>query len=588
MCECLMAGTETMYNTSQMIKHVVNTWPYNQQGLKRRKLPEDHLELHNLMELPIWRAMTYDNGGMISSDTKVKRISIAIPDSLVLMAHPQRSSNRLQTRASAASLTPQSPQKAAQGSATLPEQGDDFGFLDSVPSPVVGIRPPVKKRSKATSFDLIPPVPSQMCREAQAAEEQANPRSSTSTSACPSAQRPMMAEVVTVTQRAKKAMNCLSLSDDGKSERLPPRGPPSRQALADIRNLESPNFCRNPLSTPDEIFAEVLEILEEEMAHLSVVRKHINEAGDSLHRTILVLRNIKGNIIPFPKKNVTGFMNQVIDMIDYGYLYPLMVHGLHPLMLSWVHLDLTVIPIVAYTMAHPPHPSKTSKRLPPYISELPPRPPVTEYDFLDMVPNPVIGTSTGHAGENIGITSISADPTSISDPMSAGVVQAKLQHSIPDDLADADLPMQRDIENCSQASGHVIGAAGIDLSIRHSSTPPVEEIFSPATIRKALHTAHGEPDPIPTRRRMFILPEALQYDIEDLEHLFFHPPQSGDLLTDDGEADEMMFEERAEQLYSILDLEDLREHIADANDGIHRSILIFGHIHNNILSQTQE
>jgi hypothetical protein len=38
------------------------------------------------------------------------------------------------------------------------------------------------------------------------------------------------------------------------------------------------------------------------MAHLSVVRKHINEAGDSLHRTILVLRNIKGNVIPFPKK----------------------------------------------------------------------------------------------------------------------------------------------------------------------------------------------------------------------------------------------------------------------------------------------
>jgi hypothetical protein len=88
-------------------------------------------------------------------------------------------------------------------------------------------------------------------------------------------------------------------------------------------------------------------------------------------------------------------------VIDYGYLYPLMVHGLHPSMLSWVHLDLTVIPIVAYTMAHPPHPSKTSKRLPPYISELPPRPPVTEYDFLDMVPNPVIGTSTGHAGENV-------------------------------------------------------------------------------------------------------------------------------------------------------------------------------------------
>ncbi|KAN0136428.1 hypothetical protein V8E53_005796 [Lactarius tabidus] len=535
-------------------QHMLQLTQWNRS--KRRKLPEDHLELHNLMELPIWRAMTYDNGGMISSDTKVKRISIAIPDSLVLMAHPQRSSNRLQTRASAASLTPQLPQKAAQGSAALPEQGDDFGFLDSVPSPVVGIRPPVKKRSKATSFDLIPPVPSQMHREAQAAEEQANPRLSTSTSACPSAQRPRQEGMDIDNGRGRDSdpeseegnelfeshAISVSLSDDGKSEHLPPRGPPSRQALADIRNLESPNFCCNPLSTPDEIFAEALEILEEEMAHLSVV----------------------------------------IDVIDYGYLYPLMVHGLHPSMLSWAHLDLTVIPIVAYTMAHPPHPSKTSKRLPPYISELPPCPPVTEYDFLDMVPNPVIGTSTGHAGENIGITSISADPTSISDPMSAGVVQA-----------EADLPMQRDIENRSQASGHVIGAAGIDLSVRHSSTPPVEEIFSPATIRKALRTAHGEPDPIPTRRRMFILPEALQYDIEDLERLFFHPPQSGDLLTDDGEADEMTFEERAEQLYSILDhevedLEDLREHIADANDGIHRSILIFGHIHDNILSQTQE
>ncbi|KAN0133098.1 hypothetical protein V8E53_009128 [Lactarius tabidus] len=539
-------------------QHMLQLTQWNRS--KRRKLPEDHLELHNLMELPIWHAMTYDNGGMISSDTKVKRISIAIPGNRFTPPFAQRvirnvcSSNRLQMRASAASLTPQSPQKAAQGSAALPEQGDDFGFLDSVLSPVVGIRPPVKKRSKATSFDLIPPVPSQMCREVQAAEEQANPQSRQEGMDVDDGRgRDSDPESEEGDELFESHAISVSLSDDGKSEHLPPRGPPSRQALADIHNLESPNFCRNPLSTPDEIFTEALEILEEEMAHLSMV----------------------------------------IDVIDYGYLYPLMVHGLHPSMLSWAHLDLTVIPIVAYTMAHPPHPSKTSKRLPPYISELPPRPPVTEYNFLDMVPNPVIGTSTGHAGENIGITSISANPTSISDPMSAGVVQAELQHSIPDDPADADLPMQRDIENCSQASGHVIGAAGIDLSVRHSSTPPVEEIFSPATICEALRTAHGEPDPIPTRRRMFILPEALQYDIEDLECLFFHPPQSGDLLTDDGEADEMTFEERAEQLYSILDLEvedlkDLREHIADANDGIHRSILIFGHICDNILSRTQE
>jgi hypothetical protein len=58
-------------------QHMLQLTQWNRS--KRRKLPEDHLELHNLMELPIWRAMTYDNGGMISSDTKVKRISIAIP-----------------------------------------------------------------------------------------------------------------------------------------------------------------------------------------------------------------------------------------------------------------------------------------------------------------------------------------------------------------------------------------------------------------------------------------------------------------------------------------------------------------------------
>jgi hypothetical protein len=63
--------------------------------------------------------------------------------------------------------------------------------------------------------------------------------------------------------------------------------------LAEIHNLKSPYFCCHSLSTPDEVFAEALEILEKEMAHLNEVRKHINEAGDSLHRTILALCNIK-------------------------------------------------------------------------------------------------------------------------------------------------------------------------------------------------------------------------------------------------------------------------------------------------------
>jgi hypothetical protein len=46
---------------------------------------------------------------------------------------------------------------------------------------------------------------------------------------------------------------------------------------------------------------------------------------------------------------------------------------------------------VAHSMAHPPHLSKTSKHLSPHISELPPHSMPTKYDFLDMVPSPVIG-----------------------------------------------------------------------------------------------------------------------------------------------------------------------------------------------------
>jgi hypothetical protein len=61
------------------------------------------------------------------------------------MANPQHSSNHLQMRESAASLgsRSQSPQKGARGTAASPEQRDDFEFVNSVPSPVVGMAPPV-------------------------------------------------------------------------------------------------------------------------------------------------------------------------------------------------------------------------------------------------------------------------------------------------------------------------------------------------------------------------------------------------------------------------------------------------------------
>jgi hypothetical protein len=47
--------------------------------------------------------------------------------------------------------------------------------------------------------------------------------------------------------------------------------------------MKSTHFCRALLGTADEIFAEALEILEEEMAHLQTVRDRLKELDDSLH-----------------------------------------------------------------------------------------------------------------------------------------------------------------------------------------------------------------------------------------------------------------------------------------------------------------
>jgi len=81
------------------------------------------------------------------------------------------------------------------------------------------------------------------------------------------------------------------------------RSTPSLQAVEDIRNMDSPYLCRGDHGprTPEQVFAEALEILEEEMAHLNAVRTQLNQASDSLYRTILVLCNLKGNVIPIPR-----------------------------------------------------------------------------------------------------------------------------------------------------------------------------------------------------------------------------------------------------------------------------------------------
>jgi len=50
------------------------------------------------------------------------------------MAQPQRSSNRVRTRASGASLATRTPQQGGQGAAAP----GGFDFMDAVPSPVIG------------------------------------------------------------------------------------------------------------------------------------------------------------------------------------------------------------------------------------------------------------------------------------------------------------------------------------------------------------------------------------------------------------------------------------------------------------------
>jgi hypothetical protein len=68
--------------------------------------------------------------------------------------------------------------------------------------------------------------------------------------------------------------------------------------------MNPPHFCHGHLNTSNEIFAEALQILEEEMAHLLTVREHIDKVSDGLHRTLMVLSNMKDNVIPH-SKNLT-------------------------------------------------------------------------------------------------------------------------------------------------------------------------------------------------------------------------------------------------------------------------------------------
>lgn len=92
----------------------------------------------------------------------------------------------------------------------------------------------------------------------------------------------------------------ISVSDAGQPAT---RSTPSLQAVEDIHNMDLPYLRRGDRSprTPEQVFAEALEILEEEMAHLNAVRTQLNQASDSLYRTILVLCNLKGNVIPIPR-----------------------------------------------------------------------------------------------------------------------------------------------------------------------------------------------------------------------------------------------------------------------------------------------
>jgi hypothetical protein len=109
-----------------------------------------------------------------------------------------------------------------------------------------------------------------------------------------------ISDTVRVTQASAPP---ISVSEDGERT----RAPPPFSAVSAVREMRLPRLRRGEpspsRSAPEQRYAEALEILEEEMAHLTAVRVVLNQASDSLYRTILVLRNMKGNVIPIRKRS---------------------------------------------------------------------------------------------------------------------------------------------------------------------------------------------------------------------------------------------------------------------------------------------
>ena len=90
--------------------------------------------------------------------------------------------------------------------------------------------------------------------------------------------------------------------DDGESRvsRYNSRLPPLAAVVRAVWEMHCPHFwCQGDksLMTPEDWYAEVIEILEE-MEHLNLLRIQLNQASNSLHQTILVLCNMRGTVLP--------------------------------------------------------------------------------------------------------------------------------------------------------------------------------------------------------------------------------------------------------------------------------------------------
>lgn len=268
---------------------------------------------------------------------------------------------------------------------------------------------------------------------------------------------------------------------------------------------------------------------------------------------------------------------------------------------TYAHLHRSIITLSPCAMANPPHQSS---------QDLPAPPTQSFFDFLDMVPNPVIGSdvrdlsipswhfndfgASPQSQTPHGPPSALGSPTPIlvSDAVlsCSGVAQPLLRdmrsHDPPDIHASKSphsLP-----ENPVHVSSHIPKCSQIAKKL-HRDTKCHMGIF-PVLPRWVLSQLHCDIKLIHsssfTKSSMHIISAA--DDPASTQHS--PTPSVEEIVPEDhGEPDNMTFEERVERLHAILDeeieyLEDLRDSLCRTTDHVLLGIHYLAHLRNYVLS----